>query len=306
MGMRQTTAARGQTDARQSCSSGEVGPGDNPCASAAMRRGFAMPTSFRGIGIFAWLVAIHAAALAGLILYPRPGWTILAPFFLLALAGGLGTTVAYHRALAHNAVRLHPLVQSLLIGFAMINGAGAPGSWTSTHRLHHAAADTPEDPSSPIWRGFWWAHAAWIWDDGSRPPAKYAWDRARFRRWDRMLAPMLALGFFIGAPFGWAALLWLGPIRLALAFNATAVVNSVCHRGPVHATREAGARNVPWLAPLQLFLGENWHRNHHGSPSSPRLGAGWRQPDLGYWTIAALEKIGLAETRGLRNASMAE
>ena len=49
-----------------------------------------------------------------------------------------------------------------------------------------------------------------------------------------------------------------------------------------------------------------WHRNHHGSPSSPRLGAGWRQPDLGYWTIAALEKIGLAETRGLRNASMVE
>lgn len=267
---------------------------------------FAMPTSVRGMGIFTWLVAIHVAALAGLVLFPRPGWAILVPFFLLAFAGGLGITIAYHRALAHNAVILNPLAQRLLIGFAMINGAGAPGTWIPTHRLHHATADTPEDPSSPIGRGFWWAHAAWIWDDQHQPPAKYSWDRARFRRWDRMLVPALALGLLIGAPFGWAALFWLGPIRLVFAFNATAVVNSVCHRGPVRATREAGARNVPWLAPLQLFLGENWHCNHHRAPWSARLGAGWSQPDLGYVAIAALEKMGLARTRGLTGESLAK
>jgi len=64
------------------------------------------------------------------------------------LDGGLGTTVCYHRALAHRALRLHPVVQEILIFFAMYNGSGAPLSWAANHRLHHAMADTPEDISS--------------------------------------------------------------------------------------------------------------------------------------------------------------
>ena len=72
----------------------------------------------------------------------------------LAWIGGIGTTVCYHRAITHRALKLNPLVRGILIFFAMFNGSGAPVSWASNHRLHHASADTEDDISSPR-QGFW-------------------------------------------------------------------------------------------------------------------------------------------------------
>ena len=46
---------------------------------------------------------------------------------------------------------------------------------------------------------------------------------------------------------------------------------------------------------MHFFQGENWHQNHHDRPGSARLG--WRSAahvDLGWYTIVALEKLGLA------------
>lgn len=94
---------------------------------------------------FFWVVLIHMTAIVGLVLYPLPGW----PLFLTAVAltwlGGLGTTVCYHRAQAHRALRLHPAVRDILTFFALINSSGAPQCWTANHRLHHATADTVDD-----------------------------------------------------------------------------------------------------------------------------------------------------------------
>src|SRR5262245_58038140 len=78
--------------------------------------------------VLVYLVAVHALAVAGLVLFPLPGW----PVFLVALAftaaGGLGTTVGYHRALSHRAVKLNPVVEQILIFFACSNGSGAPST----------------------------------------------------------------------------------------------------------------------------------------------------------------------------------
>jgi stearoyl-CoA desaturase (delta-9 desaturase) len=49
-------------------------------------------------GTFAFLVLIHVLAVAGLILFPLPGLTVLVLSLLLASLGGLGTTVGYHRS----------------------------------------------------------------------------------------------------------------------------------------------------------------------------------------------------------------
>ncbi|MGH7948253.1 MAG: acyl-CoA desaturase [Candidatus Binataceae bacterium] len=254
------------------------------------------PTGIEGLMVLAWLLLIHLTSAMGLIMYPLPGWRLLFVFVVLAFVGGVGTTVCYHRALAHRSVRLHPAVQSILIFFAMLNGAAPPGSWVPTHRLHHATADTPDDPSSPVWRGLWWAHVAWHWRPDNPVRAKYATDLKRdsLGIWSRLLVPMFFLAYFGGAAWGPAAFFWLGSIRLVFAFHATSFVNSVCHTEPGVAPGEDSSRNVSWVALMQFFLGENWHRNHHRSPSSARLGWNWRQPDLGYLLIVALEKLGLA------------
>jgi sn-1 stearoyl-lipid 9-desaturase len=210
--------------------------------------------------------------------------------------GGLGTTVCYHRALAHRALRLHPVVQEILIFFAMYNGSGAPLSWAANHRLHHAMADTPEDISSPRVGGFWWAHLRWLWQAELASPVRYCPDlkEASYRTWTVLQIPLLAVSFFSGLAFGSAAFFWLGAIRLVFALHGQCFVNSVSHLRPGTQMGDDSSRNVYWLALWHCFQGENWHRNHHARPGSARFGWTVVQVDVGWWVIVGLERLGLA------------
>jgi len=78
--------------------------------------------------VMIYIVAIHILAAIGLILFPLPGWKVFLSALLISGAGGLGTTVGYHRGLAHRAVKLHPVVEQFLIFFACFNGSGAPST----------------------------------------------------------------------------------------------------------------------------------------------------------------------------------
>jgi stearoyl-CoA desaturase (delta-9 desaturase) len=246
--------------------------------------------------ILVWIVLIHVTAAIGLILYPLPGWPLFFATYALAWVGGIGTTVCYHRALAHRALRLHPLIQEILIFFAVYNGSGAPLSWTAHHRLHHATADTPADISSPRVGGFWWAHLRWLWQAGHASPERYCPDlrNRSYRAWQMLQIPLLAASFFGGLAFGPAAFFWLGAIRLVFTLHAQCFVNSVSHLHPSAQSGEDSSRNVPWLALWHCFQGENWHRNHHARPGSARLGWTPMQVDLGWWVIVGLERCGLA------------
>jgi fatty-acid desaturase len=251
----------------------------------------------RGDGpTFVWMILIHAGALAGLVLAPLPGWRIVLCAAGLYFIGGLGTTVGYHRAIAHKSVKLHPIVRGVLTFFAMMNGSGSPLSWAAYHRLHHAKSDTPEDISSPRVGGFWWSHLRWLWQAGGPPIRKYCRDidTPSYRFWTRIQIPVLALSFFVGLPFGLAAFLWIGPIRLVWALHAQCFVNSICHMRPEAGPDEQTARNVPWLAIMHCFQGENWHQNHHDRPGSARLGFTTAQLDVGWYVILLLERVGLA------------
>jgi fatty-acid desaturase len=220
----------------------------------------------------------------------------------LAWIGGLGTTVCYHRAIAHRALTLKPWALMILTFFAVFNGSGKPISWVAGHRLHHASADTDNDISSPR-HGFWWSHLRWLWQAGVPDSTHFCpdLDRRRYRVWTYLQPPVLALSYFGGLYFGWPAFFWLGSIRLVFALHAQCFVNSICHTEPTAALGEDSSRNVHWLALMHFFQGENWHRNHHARPGSAQLGWGWLQPDLGYLTICMLEKIGAAsDVRRLR------
>ena len=254
------------------------------------------PTEIWGFLTFGWLALIHLTALVGLIACPFPGWKVLGVFVLLAFLGGTSTVICYHRALAHRSLTLHPVLRNVMIFFAMLNGAAPPGSWVPTHRLHHAETDTPSDPSSPVWRGLWFAHVAWLWQADSEMRAPYARDLRQFSLgiWNKLLIPMFALAYFGGALWSLPAFFWLGAIRMTFAFHATSLINSACHTEPGVALGEDSSRNLWWVGLTIFFLGENWHRNHHRFPLSARMGLHWWQPDVGYWLIRRLEKLGLA------------
>jgi fatty acid desaturase len=106
------------------------------------------PSEGKG-GAFFYIVMILALALVGLTSFPLPGWRVLAVALAVAEIGGVGTSVCYHRCLAHRSLRLNRVVENVLIFFTIFNASGAPLTWVARHRNHHAKADTVEDISSP-------------------------------------------------------------------------------------------------------------------------------------------------------------
>ncbi len=267
----------------------EAKPQDQP-----WHQPFWKPARGKRVVLF-YLLLIHVVAVAGLILFPLPGIRILGLTLLLAALGGFGTTICYHRMLAHRTLKLNKSVEHLLIFWAIFNGSGAPASWVAYHRLHHARTDTPEDISSPKQGGFWWAHLRWLYQ--TPPSDKKTWcpelSRREYRIWTLVEAPVILLSLFAGLALGWQGFFWLGAIRLVYSLHMQCLVNSLTHVG--HSDEGDSSRNIWWLGPLQLTAwGENWHRNHHKNAGLACFGLRWWQTDIGWYSICALERLGLA------------
>jgi stearoyl-CoA desaturase (delta-9 desaturase) len=64
----------------------------------------------------------------------------------------IGVTLGYHRYLAHNQFKCNPFSEVLMLYFGLLCGGQSPLSWVGIHRMHHAYADTPKDPHSPIYK----------------------------------------------------------------------------------------------------------------------------------------------------------
>jgi fatty-acid desaturase len=254
---------------------------------------FWKPAKGKG-GIFFYLVAIHVLAIVGLILFPVPSLLVFSVTLILTALGGLGTTVCYHRALAHRALKLHKVVEQMLIFCAMFNGSGAPSSWVAYHRQHHSRSDTPDDVSSPKHGGFWWAHLRWLYQSPRADVQRWAAEiDKRHKAWTYAQVPILLLSLMCGAPFGWSGLFWMGAIRLVYSLHMQCFVNSLTHLG--RSPDGDSSRNVWWMGPLQLSAwGENWHRNHHSYAGSARFGQRWWQIDIGWYFIRTAAVFGLA------------
>jgi len=248
--------------------------------------------------VFIYLVLIHTLSIVGIVLFPLPGWPVFLTALALTCLGGFGTTLAYHRALSHRAFKLNPIVEQVLIFFAVFNGSGAPSTWVANHRNHHANSDTAADVSSPRYGGFWWAHLRWLYQWPASSMERWCPDliRTRYKIWHQIQAPIvlgsLVFGWFL---FGWPGFFWIGAIRLAYSLHLQAVVNSILHLKPGLPEGVDSARNIFWLGPFQLTgWGENWHENHHCEPGAACFSRHWWQVDIGWYTICLLKTLGLA------------
>lgn len=250
-------------------------------------------------GVFAFLVVIHILAVIGLIFFPLPSLRVLGFALLFTALGGLGTTVCYHRMLAHRTVKTNRIIEQGLIFCAVFNGSGHPASWVAYHRLHHSVTDSPDDISSPKQGGFWWAHLRWLYQ--TAPADKQRWapelTRGIYRFWGWAQGPVVLLSIFCGLVLGlgWQGFFWCGAIRLVYSLHMQCFVNSLTHLG--HSEGGDSSLNLWWLGPFQLTAwGENWHQNHHSHAGSARLGQHWWQTDIGWYFIWTLQLLGLAHS----------
>ena len=201
-------------------------------------------------------------------MFPVPGWPVIVATVAVAWLGGLGTTLAYHRSLAHTSVRLHPVVRHILIFFAMFNGSGSPDSWTANHRQHHSRVETRDDISSPGSALLGGPTCA-----GSGRPATF-----RSTAGARTSQPQYASGAGCDRDpllrplwrpaFGWRPLL----VRPDAPRDLTArqcFVNSNAHLREGAKTASDSSQNITWLGFLQFFQGRTFMRITTPNPLPP-------------------------------------
>jgi stearoyl-CoA desaturase (delta-9 desaturase) len=231
------------------------------------------------------------------------------------LISGLGVTVGFHRHFTHRSFTATRRLRNTLAIAGSTALQGDVITWVADHRRHHAYSDADGDPHSP-WRfgttpaalakGFWHAHAGWLFDRARTNAARFAPDLLAdpdIVRISRLFPLWTAAGLLAPAAIGglatmswWGALtafFWAGLVRAALLHHVTWSINSICHMigdRPYESRDRAG--NVWPLAILSL--GESWHNLHHADPTCARHGVGRRQVDISARTIRQFERLGWA------------
>jgi stearoyl-CoA desaturase (Delta-9 desaturase) len=213
----------------------------------------------------------------------------------LYLATALGVTVGFHRYLTHRGFKTSPAVKVILLVLGSMALQGPAIDWVANHRKHHALADRPGDPHSPL-DGFFHAHIGWIWSESPADARRFAPDLLadRIVVWVSRLTPLWAL---LGAALplilgGWEGFLWGCLVRVFLTHHVTWSVNSITHtfgRRPF-ATNDRSTNH--WLVGL-LALGEGWHNNHHAFPRSAYHGLRWWEVDVSGLVIRLLGALSL-------------
>jgi stearoyl-CoA desaturase (Delta-9 desaturase) len=224
-------------------------------------------------------------------------WSDLVLLATMYTLVAFGVTVGYHRMLTHRSFRPHPIVKCILLILGSMSLEGSALEWAATHIKHHARADHPGDPHSPL-EGFFHAHFGWLFQERDADPHVYCRNLVAdplvvFVSRTFLLWPLLSLviPFAIG---GWTGLLWGGLVRIFLTHHVTWSINSVCHTfGKRDFDTNDQSRNE-WIVGLLAF-GEGWHNNHHAFPRSAFHGLRWWQFDLSGYLIWTLERLRLAQ-----------
>lgn len=241
----------------------------------------------------------------------------LITFAVMYVACGLGITIGFHRLFSHRAFKTTRFMTALWAILGSMALQGPVTQWVTDHRKHHALSDREGDPHSPhhghgpgwkgVIKGLWHAQVGWLLTTkGLERGERYGRDLYAdplIRRIDRLY--MLWLALSLGIPFvvGWAAgggslllgfqcLVWAGLLRVFVFDHLTWSVNSICHMfGRRDYETGDESRNF-WPLAIPVF-GEAWHNNHHAFPGSARHGLHWKQIDLSWALIYAMEKVGL-------------
>ena len=270
-----------------------------------------LPTAVEGTkpGALSWTYLIFMGIFHGLTLFVAPfcfSWPALfVAVFLHWLFGSIGICLGYHRLLSHKSFQVPKFVEYAIAILGAMALQGGPIFWVSAHRQHHAyTEDVDKDPYSAK-RGFWWSHILWLFYP--RPEFfdydvynKYAPDLARqpFYRWlnRRFLLLQIPLGLLLFALGGWSFVIYGIFVRSVFLWHSTWFVNSATHMwGYRNFDAEDNARNLWWVS--IITYGEGWHNNHHTYPHHAKAGIRWWEVDVTWWSIKALQTLGLATVK---------
>jgi stearoyl-CoA desaturase (delta-9 desaturase) len=235
-----------------------------------------------------------------------PFWGYLLITFLTIETMFLGVTLYLHRDQSHGGLILHPALRQVFRFWLWFSSGAITKEWVAVHRCHHAHADQPGDPHSPVvfglrrvvFEGFELYRAA------SRNSAMLRnYGRGTPDDWlERHVYsghPSAGIVLFVIAHlvlFGVPGIIMIAVHLAAQPFFAGGVINGLGHAvGYRSFEMPSTATNLlPWGL---LLGGEELHNNHHAFPRSARFAVQRWEIDIGWLWIRLFSALGLARVR---------
>ena len=177
------------------------------------------------------------------------------------------------------------------------------------HRMHHAFADTPNDPHSPkydesIWKMMWKTKTIYsdIANKRIRVDKRFTegvpeWDW--FDRFARSWPSRILWGaVYVGVYWTFADAWWLWlllPMQFALSPIHGAIINWFAHKYG-YINFKVGDTSKNFLPVDFLMMGESYHNNHHKHGNRANFGGfRWHEIDPTYLIIKLFDKMGIIE-----------
>ena len=218
----------------------------------------------------------------------------------------LATSIYFHRALAHGALRVHPVADVVFRALLWITTGQRRRQWVAVHRKHHTFTDREGDPHSPrlvgLWRvqllnAYYYAREA----GDARIVRKFAPD-VREDWLDRYLFRWGWTGAAVGIALACVVLgFWAGLVASALhavlyVFVAAPLINGLGHwRGRQNFTDNTAYN---WRCLSWVTGGESLHNNHHAHPRAPKFSVRKREFDPSWLLIRMLAAVRLVVVVG--------
>jgi stearoyl-CoA desaturase (delta-9 desaturase) len=224
-------------------------------------------------------------------------------------------TFFLHRYAAHKAYTMSPFMEKvvyILTWFFQGSNYLSPYGYGVMHRMHHAFADTEDDPHSPkydetIWNMMWKTKT--IYSDIANKkfiaekrftegvPNWEAFDKFA-RSWPSRI---FWAGTYIGIYVIFADHWWLWallPVHFLMSPIHGAIINWFAHKYG-YRNFEVGDTSRNFLPVDFLMMGESYHNNHHKNGSSANFGGiRWHEIDPTYQIMKVLDKLRLIKIVG--------
>ena len=216
-------------------------------------------------------------------------------------------TVFLHRYASHNMFKLSPIIEKIFFFLTFLFQGSSflqPAAYGVMHRRHHAFADTPKDPHSPIYNNsilsFNWTTVV----EYRRLVEEFKWGERNEKdlpRWPIMEriaeSPFTRITFIF--------LYFLFYLKYSTETWQYSLLSVHILMGPIHGFivnwfgHKIGYRNFNKLKdnskntlPLDiLMMGELYQNNHHKYPNNLNFSCKWYEIDFGYWSTRMLRKL---------------
>ena len=227
-----------------------------------------------------------------------------------------------HRYASHRTFTMNRFWERFFYVFAYITQGCSfmsPHAYAILHRMHHAYADTDNDPHSPknfsnLFAMMWHTKKVYadIMDERVTTEERFSKNLPEWHKMDiwgqsipnRIMFACLYTGFYILFAHHWW-LFALIPVHILMGPIHGAIINWFAHK--YGSTRYKVNNTSKNFIPVDiLMLGENYHNNHHKFPSSANFGIKWYEFDPIYFIMLVFDFLGIIKIRNKGKYNVSE